>query len=140
MADRKKPGRAERLERQMRCLALRRAGLSYRDIAREVGYKNPGAAHKAVMAVLEEERTEAVEAYRKIESRRLHRLLTVVWSKAVGDLSRGVEPDLRAVDRALQIIDRLCRVEGVYAPQSVREGGDPRVPTRRRGAGLRVCE
>ena len=99
-------------ERAARALSLRLAGLSYPQIAEQMGYRDKSGAHRAVMRLLERRESEGAEEIRAIEDARLDRLQTAVWPAA----SRG---DLDAVRTSLSIIDRRMRLHGMAAPTNV---------------------
>ena len=104
--------RLERQYRQRRAVGLRRAGLTYREIAAACGYNSPDAARKAVEALLKQQRsrgTEAAEALLTLELDRLDRLNAAVWPRAM--LGRK-----DAVLNALRVHDRRVKLDPDLAP------------------------
>lgn len=99
--------RAEYLIKVRKCLDLREAGLSYEQIASEVGYKHAMAAWKAVMYGLKATITEPSAAVRQLELRRLDKLYREVQA--------GKDPGLIAVQ--IKIQERRARLLGLDAPQ-----------------------
>ena len=81
-------------------------GLTFADIARQVGYASPSGAYEAVRAALDSDAGVAAGEIRKLHMARLETLLGAVWDAA----SRG---DLRAIDRALKVLDREARLLGL---------------------------
>jgi hypothetical protein len=93
-------------EKRRKALDLRKAGASFDSIAQELGYKNRGAAYKAIMAVLKLMQREPAAEVRKLELERLDRLFLVVWPLAL-------KGDMKAVDRCLQIARQRAALEGL---------------------------
>ncbi|QDU60012.1 hypothetical protein Pan216_08490 [Planctomycetes bacterium Pan216] len=109
--------------RQERALELRKAGLSYEEIAEKVGYSNRRSAHQAVTSALRKSSRETTEEVRLLELERLNRLLVSVWSSAL-------KGDEKSIDRALKILERRGKLLGLdglsnqRAPS--RDGAAPR--------------
>lgn len=111
-------------ENRLRALQLRKAGLSYEVIGRQLGYTKQHA-YQLVKTALERTRTLCVEAsdnLRQLESERLDALMASLW----GTASRG---DTAAIDRVLRIMERRARLFGLDAPTKVApttpEGTEP---------------
>ncbi len=101
-------------ERRKMALELRKAGLSYRDIAEAIGREYPDArygkssAHRDVLAILGETRAEARDLALEVillDSERLDDLTRVLWEKAMGG-------DLQVIDRLLAIIRQRVALFG----------------------------
>src|SRR5262245_42781916 len=95
-------------ERQVKALALRKAGASYRAIGDAPGVSGKTAfedVHAGLAALAAEQRAEAQEL-RALEAARLDDLQTAVWSRARGG-------DLEAVKTALRILERRARLLGL---------------------------
>lgn len=102
------------LQRQQQAVELRRAGRSYREIARQVGI-GVASAHRLVAAAIAEARTtvqEDVVELRALELSRLDGMLGGLWPEA----RRG---NLGAVDRVLKIMERRAKLLGLDAPAKV---------------------
>lgn len=99
----------ETVEKERKCLELRRGGLTYDRIAAEVGYTNRSAARKAVERALERTLQESADELRVLEADRLDRLQVAAWKAATGG-------DLFAIDRVLKIMDRRAKLFGLDAP------------------------
>jgi hypothetical protein len=96
------------------CLDLRIRGLSYREIAKDIGISAAGV-HKAVrraLAKVQGRLNESATAVLTLECERLDLMLQVVLDKAL----RG---DLTAVAPALKIMERRARLLGLDAPTQV---------------------
>lgn len=97
------------VEKQRRCLDLRRAGVTYDVIAEQVGYSNAGAAYNAVKSALKATLQEPADEIRVLESDRLDRLERALWPAALNG-------DQGAIDRILRISERRARLLGLDAP------------------------
>ena len=99
-------------ERQLAALKLRRTGMAYEDIAIRLGYKCRSSAYYAVKAVLERREREPANEVRAMELGRLDRMLQTLWPR----VEFG---DLEAMDRALKIMERRAKYEGLDRPSAV---------------------
>jgi DNA-binding CsgD family transcriptional regulator len=102
-------------EREEKALALRKAGASYSQIAKQLGVTK-NAAHKMVTRVLDRyayKIADGVPAVRELEIQRLDMLLLGIWDRA----RRG---DGSAIDRALKIMERRARLLGLDAPKEFK--------------------
>ena len=101
-------------EREKRALELRKAGLSYAQIAEKLGYADPSGAHKAVMRALDKlVPKEDVEKVRRLELARLDAIAIKLWKQIVE------EGDIQAVNAYLRVMERRARYLGLDAPQKV---------------------
>ncbi len=101
-------------EKRAQALALRTAGLSYKQIGEQLGVSRQ-MAHKYVAKELEslaEETKNSATKLREMELLRLDKLLTGIWGKA----TKG---ELAALDRALRIIESRSKLLGIVAPTKV---------------------
>jgi len=95
----------ETYKKRQRVLELRRAGMTFDEIARRVGYSNRGGARKAYEAALADAGVSpTTEQTRALELDRLDRLQAALWPKA----ARG---DLPSIDRVLKISEQRMRIE-----------------------------
>jgi hypothetical protein len=92
--------------RKARSVELAMQGMSYDDIASELGYANRGTAWRVVSKALTKRVDSAVDEYRQMELARLDALQVALWSKAM-------DGDVRSVDAILRIIDRRIRLLGL---------------------------
>jgi hypothetical protein len=118
-----------------RCTDLRRAGLSYRQIARQLGI-SPAQAHKRVSRTLDRTRREPGDGLRGLELERLD-ILQVEASKVLAaqhvviqagqpvvdkDTGRPYVdhgPNLAAIRTLLAVAERRAKLEGLDAPAKV---------------------
>lgn len=104
------------LERANQCLKLREGGLTFAEIAREVGYANVSTAKRGYdMACRERDRNEeSIDDVRKLEVARLNGLWRPMYVAAL----RG---DRLAADRCLKIMERRAALLGLDAPIRVQQ-------------------
>lgn len=102
------PSKIDRNRRMRDALELRKAGVPYAVIAERLGWKSPQAAYKAVKKALDTQINEPVEELRQIEIERLNHLLMLTWAR----IQQG---DLRSVDAAMRIMERISSLRGVDA-------------------------
>ena len=93
-------------KRRQDALELRLRGCTFKQIAEKVGYRSEAGAYKSVMSALRKANTENVEEVRKMEVRRLDRMLFVLDKKLR-------EADTKAIQVALRIQERRARLLGL---------------------------
>ena len=101
----------ERDEKKAQAIALKKAGVTYEDIATQLGCA-VSTAHKMVnecLIELAEKRQIDTDAWRQLQIARYEKLLQGLWSSA----TRGF---VEAVREARQVLARLDRVTGIEAP------------------------
>ena len=103
----------EVVEKERKVLELRRAGYTFDDIARSVGYASPSGAFYALSRALTRTLQQPADELRKMESDRLDRLQMAVWARAL-------QGDPKAVDTVLKIMDRRSRLLGLDAPTKMQ--------------------
>jgi hypothetical protein len=104
-----KPSTLGHTERRRQAVDLRRRGLTFEAIGKEMGGITAQAAHALVTRALEEFRTdtaEAVEDHRKLELARLERIVEIMWPQV--EEGRG-----DAVDRVLKVAQRKAALLGL---------------------------
>jgi len=109
------PKSANRAERAARAFALRKSGMSYRDIALELGVAH-SLVHRDVQAAIKQFLDEAREHHTQImaiEAARLDDLQRVMWEQA----AMG---DRRAVDTVLKIMERRAKLLGLDTPVATK--------------------
>ena len=99
-------------EKQKRAMALKLAGASYAQIADNLGYADSSGAYKAVSRGMKNALQESAGDLRKIHYGRLEHMLMLVWPA----VNQG---DSRAVNSALQVMDRMERLYGLNEAQKV---------------------
>lgn len=108
MAGRRVPTE-DTITKERQALGMRRAGLTYDEIARNLGYSHASAARKAVQRGLKRTLQDDADATRQLEADRLDRLQAGVWTAAAGG-------DVQALDRVLKIMDRRAKLLGLDVP------------------------
>lgn len=101
------------LEKEIQIIELRRAGVTWEKIAREVGFKNASGAYKMYQRAAERMVRPHLEEYRDMQLDRLERMHMAVWPRAK-------DGDLRAIDTALRIGDREAKLLGLEAPTKIQ--------------------
>jgi hypothetical protein len=107
----------EASDRMRRALELRKAGVGYQQIADALGYAGPSGAYSAVDRALREVRREPAEALLRLELERLDQMMV-----AIAEQVR--EGNLKAIDRALRISERRCRLLGLDKAEKLEVDAD----------------
>ena len=102
------PARYTAAQRANEALKLRLMSVSYRDIAKRVGYANPGSAFRAVERALKNVPQESA------------RVLRIQELETLDIAQRALMPgvlagNLGATDRLVKIMDARARLAGLYA-------------------------
>jgi transposase-like protein len=107
MANKKQQPRPETVEKERQILELRRAGMSYADIAQSLGIASAAAAREAFRRAMQHSLSESgADELREIESERLDRLQRAAWPKAANG-------DLSAIAMVLRIMERRSKLLGL---------------------------
>src|SRR4051812_44492197 len=78
--------------RQARAVQLATEGMTYQEIADELGYKSRGTVHHIVHDALTRDRKDAVQGYQQLEVARLDALQVALWDRAMaGDVEAARE-------------------------------------------------
>lgn len=104
-------------ERQAKALELRKAGLTYQQIADTLGYGSISAAEKAIKSGLKTLIREPAEELRALELERLDKMLASHW-KAV------LNGHVRSTEVVLRIMARRAALLGLDAPKDTRFSGE----------------
>ena len=106
---------SQALARWRRCRAVELVlqGMKYDEVARPVGYANRGTAHRAVAKALSERLVDGIDELRALEVARLDALQAALWPQVEAG-------DTRASMTVIRIIDRRCRLLGLYATKRTR--------------------
>jgi hypothetical protein len=107
-----RPDTAEVLQRRTTAVHLRRAGLTYSEIADRLGYSHASGARMAVMALLRENAVEETDEMRLIENARLD-----AWTAALTPACTKGDP--RAIDTAVRVAARRARLNGLDRPLAI---------------------
>lgn len=103
----------EQLDKEVKVLELRRAGLTWQRIAEEVGYADHSGAYVAYKRAMKRVLQQPAEELRNAELDRLDRLQLAVWQKAM----RG---ETNAIGSVLRIMERRAKLLGLDAPQKIQ--------------------
>jgi hypothetical protein len=104
--------RLEAKQRQVIALEMRKAGASFPEIARELGYRGPSGAFNAVNNAIRDWVAPAAEEVFELEAQRLDRLMLSYWQKAL-------DGEHKSAELVLKIMDRRAKLLGLDAPQRI---------------------
>lgn len=96
----------EQLQQERDVLAARKKGLTYREIADEVGLSGPGQASKIFHRAISRYTQDIGPEVRKLEELRLDELQQAIWDMAIAG-------DLKAVETVLRIMERRAKLCGL---------------------------
>ena len=113
MATTKRP-KAETLAMENRVMTLRLAGMQFDQIAEEVGYADASGAYRAYQRVMARTVQPVADEIREEEVRRLDRLISAYWPRALG--AGGNDPNAKAADVVYKAMDRRAKLLGLDAP------------------------
>lgn len=113
MANQNKQPDPEVIDREVRVLELRRAGLTWANIADQVGYADPTGAYAAYKRAVKRVLKEPVQEVLDQELDRLDRLQVAVWPRAM-------KGDDRAINTILRLMERRAKLLGLDAAQKVQ--------------------
>lgn len=99
----------ETLEREAEVLRLRRIGLTFDLIAKQLGYAHASGAHKAYVTACQRIVRSDVEQLRNEEQDRLDIAQTAIWA----GVQRGDVPSVTAL---IRIMERRARLMGLDMP------------------------
>jgi len=109
---RTKPADVERMERDLRCVELRKAGLTWQAIADRLGYASAGHAYTRFMVVMKEWPREDIETTRNLISDRYEAMLRALWPEVLSG-------KWLAIDRATRILENLAKLHGANRPEKI---------------------
>lgn len=95
---------------------MRKAGWTFDVIARQLGYKTPSSAYRAVMAAIKKTLQEPADEVRQIEVARLDALAASLWM----DAKQG---NLPVIDRLLRVMERRSKLLGLDLPVQIEVTG-----------------
>lgn len=102
-------------ERQAQAVELRKAGASYRQIAKTLSITG-GRAHQLVTRALDEINTRSVEnaeALKRMELERLDEIQVSLWAARANP---------RVADSLLRVVEQRAKLLGLYAPVKLDAG------------------
>jgi len=100
------------LDKELQIIELRRAGVTWEKIAREVGFRNASGAYKMYQRAAGRMVQPSLDEYRMMMLDRFERMHMAVWPRAK-------EGDLRAIDSALRIAEKEIKLLGLDAPTKI---------------------
>jgi cyanate lyase len=98
---------------------LRTNGLTYDQIAIELGYANRGTVYHVISEALKAQTVEAIGELRSLEVERLDNLQVAVWQKAM-------DGDVPSALGVIRCIKARCRLLGLDCPGLLEEDPRPR--------------
>lgn len=105
----------ERMKREATALRLRRLGMTYDQVAEQMGFADKSGARQLVVRALERQVSENVVELRALENERLdtstQALMGIIAGRDVDPASR-----IRAVDAYTRVSARRARLNGLDAP------------------------
>lgn len=107
-------------QKRRQALEYRKAGMTYAQIAEQIGYSNASAARKAVIAAFGEVVQEPVADLKNLQVERLNHMLLTLWGK----VSAG---DEAAINTSLRIMDKMDALMGTDAARQVEVRQDSAV-------------
>lgn len=106
------PEAIARLERDLKCVRLRSANVSWQGIADQLGYADPGHAHQRFMHVMRTYPREDIDTWRNLISDRHEAILRTLWPKVL-------QGDQWAMDRAQRGLEALAKLHGANRPEKL---------------------
>lgn len=106
--------KAEMMQAEKRVIQLRLAGATFREISEQLGYKDAKSAWTLYMRAMERDIKPIAAEVREEELRRLDRIMSAYWGRALG--AGGVEPSPKAADVVFKAMDRRAKLLGLDAP------------------------
>lgn len=100
------------IERSRQALELRKAGVTYPEIAHQLGYSRASGALAAVDSAIRRMLEEPAAAVLKLELARLDKMLFALWPEVL----RGSPQHVAA---ALRVMDRRAKYLGLDAPTKI---------------------
>ncbi len=114
--------------RRARAVELRARGLTYEQVAQEVGYTSRATAYNAINQALEVRQVESVEELRRLELDRLDAVHASLWPQAM----TGHVPSVLALLRVIDLRTRLLGLQPSAVPRDGRRTRGRPVMGRRR--------
>jgi orotate phosphoribosyltransferase-like protein len=103
--------RALAAARRVKAVELKTAGLTYAQVAQELGYTSRGTAYNVVTKALREQTVAAVTDLRDLENARLDALQLALWDAAMtGDINAAVV--------IVKIVKARVHLNGLSSPRS----------------------
>lgn len=113
----------KQIDRELKVLELRRAGLTWQRIAEEVGYKDHSGAYMAYKRAMKRTLQQPANELREQELDRLDRLQLAAWPQAM-------KGHINSIAVIIRLMERRARLLGLDTPIKIEqeittwEGGD----------------
>ena len=103
----------ELVDREVKVLELRRAGLTWSRIAEQTGYADHTGAYAAYKRAIKRTQQEPADQLRDLELERVDRLQLALWPKAM-------EGDTNATNTIIRLMQRRADLLGLDAPKTTK--------------------
>ena len=113
----------ELVDREIKVLELRRAGLTWQRIAEQVGYADHTGAYAAYKRAIKRTQQQPADELREAEIDRLDRLQLAVWPKAMNGDNTSITTILRIMERRAKLLGLDMPVK-IAQDVTVWEGGE----------------
>jgi hypothetical protein len=101
--------------RENRAILLYSSGMTFDEVAKEIGYANASSAHKAVMRGLKKRAEETFQARDEMIAKQLEVIRVCIRGQMPG-AAKGVH---RSVEMIVRALDHEAKLLGLYAPVKV---------------------
>ena len=108
--------------RKQRAIELKMQGMSYQQIADEMGYSSRGTVYTIIRDAQSAHLDDTVEEHRRLELERLDALQASLWGRAMAG-------DVLATMAVVKVIESRVRLLGLVPPSGARAGRCGQVPT-----------
>lgn len=113
----------ELVDREIKVLELRRAGLTWQRIAEQVGYADHTGAYSAYKRAIKRTQQQPADELREAEIDRLDRLQLAVWPKAMNGDNTSIATIIRIMERRARLLGLDMPVK-IAQDVTVWEGGE----------------
>jgi hypothetical protein len=113
----------ELVDKEVRVLELRRAGLTWQRIAEQVGYADHTGAYAAYKRAIKRTQQQPADELREAEIDRLDRLQLAVWPRAMNGDNSSIVTILRIMERRAKLLGLDMPVK-IAQDVTVWEGGE----------------
>ena len=103
----------ELVDKEIKVLELRRAGLTWQRIAEETGYADHTGAYAAYKRAIRRTTQEPADELRELEIDRVDRLQLALWPKAM-------KGDTNAINTIIRLMQRRADLLGLDAPKTTK--------------------
>lgn len=113
----------ELVDKEIKVLELRRAGLTWQRIAEQVGYADHTGAYSAYKRAIKRTQQQPADELREAEIDRLDRLQLAIWPKAMNGDNTSITTILRIMERRAKLLGLDMPVK-IAQDVTVWEGGE----------------